>query len=141
MFLTTLTTEKINKTVVELNISKDLPKPTLKAFTRDFDRKKKASSFGCALDILIIAPVFSNVLSDVFLNIYVCRILNYKDKSLSFDYDGTPEYAIPKIKMLCNLRCLKARLRLLYNNYQRHSSLNLVLTQLKLSNIVIFGMT
>ena len=45
------------------------------------------------------------------------------------------QYAIPKIKMLCNLHCLKARLRLLCNKYQRHSSLNLVSQQLKLCNI------
>ena len=51
-----------------------------------------------------------------------------------------PEYAIPKIKMLCNLHCLKARLRLLCNKYQWHSSLNLVSQQLKLCNIFIFGM-
>ena len=44
-------------------------------------------------------------------------------------------------KMLCNLHCLKARLRLLCNKYQRHSSLSLVLGQLKLCNIFIFGMT
>ena len=50
------------------------------------------------------------------------------------------KYAIPKIKMLCNLHCLKARLRLLCNRYQRHSSLNLVSQQLKLHNIFIFGM-
>ena len=49
-------------------------------------------------------------------------------------------YAIPKIKMLCNLHCLKARLRLLCNKYQRHSSLNLVSQQLKLCDIFIFGM-
>ena len=49
-------------------------------------------------------------------------------------------YAIPKIKMLCNLRCLKTRLRLLCNKYQLHSSLNLVSRQLKLCNIFIFGM-
>ena len=33
-------------------------------------------------------------------------------------------YAIPKINMLCNLHCLEARLRLLCNKYQQHSSLN-----------------
>ena len=32
--------------------------------------------------------------------------------------------------MLCNLHCLKARLRLPCNKYQRHSSLNLVSGQL-----------
>ena len=42
--------------------------------------------------------------------------------------------------MLCNLCCLKTRLRLLCNKYQRHSSLNLVSQQLKLCNIFIFGM-
>ena len=50
------------------------------------------------------------------------------------------QYAIPKIKMLCNLHCLKARLRLLCNKYQQHSSLNLVSQQRKLCNIFIFGM-
>ena len=49
-------------------------------------------------------------------------------------------YAIPKINMLCNLCCLKTRLRLLCNKYQQHSSLNLVSQQLKLCNILIFGM-
>ena len=49
-------------------------------------------------------------------------------------------YAIPKIKMWCNLHCLKARLRLLCNKYHWHSSLNLVSGQLKLCNIFIFGM-
>ena len=43
-------------------------------------------------------------------------------------------------KLLCNLHSLKARLRLLCNKYQRHSSLNLVSRQLKLCNIFIFGM-
>ena len=42
--------------------------------------------------------------------------------------------------MLCNLHCLKSRLRLLCNKYQQHSSLNLVSQQLKLCNIFIFGM-
>ena len=42
--------------------------------------------------------------------------------------------------MLCNLHCLKARLRLLCNKYQRRSSLNLVSQQPKLCNIFIFGM-
>ena len=41
--------------------------------------------------------------------------------------------------MLCNLCCLKTRLRLLCNKYQRHSSLKLVSQQLKLCNIFIFG--
>ena len=50
------------------------------------------------------------------------------------------KYAISKINMLCNLCCLKTRLRLLCNKYQRHSSVNLVLQQLKLCNIFIFGM-
>ena len=50
------------------------------------------------------------------------------------------QYAIPKIKILCNLHCLKARLRLLFNKFQRHSSLNLVSQQPKLCNIFIFGM-
>ena len=50
------------------------------------------------------------------------------------------EYAIPKINMLCNLCCLKARLRLLCNKYQQHSSLNSVSQQLKLCNMFIFGM-
>ena len=50
------------------------------------------------------------------------------------------QYAIPKINMLCNLWCLKTRLRLLSNKYQKHSSLNLVSQQLKLCNIFIFGM-
>ena len=45
-----------------------------------------------------------------------------------------------RINMLCNLHCLKARLRLLCNKYQPHSSLNLVSQQLKLCNIFIFGM-
>ena len=45
------------------------------------------------------------------------------------------QYVIPKIKMLCNLHRLKARLRLLCNKYQRHSSLNLISQQLKLHNI------
>ena len=49
------------------------------------------------------------------------------------------QYAIPKIKMLCSLHCLKARLRLLCNKYHRHSSLNLVSQQLKLCKIFIFG--
>ena len=49
-------------------------------------------------------------------------------------------YAIPKINILCNLCCLKTRLRLLCNKYQRHSSLNLVSQQPKLCNIFIFGM-
>ena len=44
-------------------------------------------------------------------------------------------YAIPKIKMWYNLQCLKARLRLLCNKYQRHSSLNLVSGQIKLCHI------
>ena len=42
--------------------------------------------------------------------------------------------------MLCNLHCLKARLRLLGNKYQRHSSPNLVSQQLKSCDIFIFGM-
>ena len=42
--------------------------------------------------------------------------------------------------MLCSLHCLKAKLRLLGNKYQRHSSLNLVSQQLKLCNIFIFIM-
>ena len=42
--------------------------------------------------------------------------------------------------MLCNLCCLKTRLRLLCNKYQWHSSLNLASQQLKLCNIFIFGM-
>ena len=50
------------------------------------------------------------------------------------------QYAIPKINTLCNLCCLKTRLRLLCNKYKRHSSLNLVSQQLKLCNIFIFGM-
>ena len=50
------------------------------------------------------------------------------------------QYAIPKINMLCNLCCLKTRLRLLCNKYQQHSSLNLVSQRLKLCNIFIFGM-
>ena len=45
-------------------------------------------------------------------------------------------YAIPKIKSICNLHCLKVRLRTLCNKYQRHSSLNLVSQQLKLCNIL-----
>ena len=49
-------------------------------------------------------------------------------------------YAIPKINILCNLCCLKTRLRLLCNKFQQHSSLNLVSQQLKLCNIFIFGM-
>ena len=49
-------------------------------------------------------------------------------------------YVILKLNMLCNLCCLKTRLRLLCNKYQGHSSLNLVLQQLKLCNILIFGM-
>ena len=40
--------------------------------------------------------------------------------------------------MLGNLHCLKARLRLLCNKYQRHSSLSLVSQQLKLCNILDF---
>ena len=43
--------------------------------------------------------------------------------------------------MLCDLYCLKTRLRLLCNKDQRHSSLNLVSQLLKLCNIFIFGMT
>ena len=50
------------------------------------------------------------------------------------------QYAIPKIHMLCNLCCLKTRLRLLCDKYQWHSSLNFVSQQLKLFNIFIFGM-
>ena len=49
-------------------------------------------------------------------------------------------YAVPKIKMSCNLHCLKARLRLLCNKYQRYGSLNLVSQQLRLCNTFIFGM-
>ena len=41
--------------------------------------------------------------------------------------------------MLCKLHCLKARLRLLCNENERHSSLNFVSQQLKLCNIFIFG--
>ena len=52
----------------------------------------------------------------------------------------SPEYAIPKIKVLCNLHCLKVNLRLLCNKYQQHNSLNLVSQQLKLCDIFIFGM-
>ena len=48
--------------------------------------------------------------------------------------------AIPKITMLCNLHCLKARLKLLCNKYQLYSSLNLISQQLKLCNIFIFRM-
>ena len=50
------------------------------------------------------------------------------------------QYSIPKVKILCNLDCLQARLRLLCNKYQQYSSLNLVSKQLKLCNIFIFGM-
>ena len=50
------------------------------------------------------------------------------------------EYAISKINMLCNLCCLKTRLRLLCDKHQRHSSLNLVSQELELCNIFIFGM-
>ena len=50
------------------------------------------------------------------------------------------QYAIPKIKMLCNLSCLKRSSGCCAISYQRHSSLNLVLRQLKLCNIFIFGM-
>ena len=46
------------------------------------------------------------------------------------------EYAIPKIKMLCNLYCLKVRLRLLCNELSTASSLNLVLRQLSYVNIL-----
>ena len=51
----------------------------------------------------------------------------------------THEYAIPKIKMLCNLHCLKARLRLPYNKYQRRSRLNLISQQLGVSVEYLFG--
>ena len=47
--------------------------------------------------------------------------------------------AILKIKMVCNLYCLKARLKLLCNELSTASSLNLVSRQLKLCNIFIFG--
>ena len=50
------------------------------------------------------------------------------------------QYAIPKINMLCNLCCLKTRLRLLCEKNRLLSSLNLVSQQLKLCNIFIFGM-
>ena len=50
------------------------------------------------------------------------------------------QYGFLKIKMLCNLHCLKARLRLLCNKYIRQSSLNLVSQYLKLRYIFIFGM-
>ena len=50
------------------------------------------------------------------------------------DIPGIPkkctQYAIPKIKMLCNLYCLKARFRLLCNELSTASSLNLVSRQL-----------
>ena len=49
-------------------------------------------------------------------------------------------YAIPKIKILCDLHCLKAKLRLPCNKYQQLSSLNLISQQLKFCNILIFGM-
>ena len=43
-------------------------------------------------------------------------------------------------KMLCNLRCLKARLRLLYNKPSMASSLNLLSKRPKSHNIFSFGM-
>ena len=69
-----------------------------------------------------------------------CRYVISSRLAIPLLYVTTKQYAIPKIKMLCSLHCLKARLRLLGNKYQRHSSLNLVSQQLKLCNIFIFGM-
>ena len=56
-----------------------------------------------------------------------------------FGKQCTHEYAIPKIKVLCNLHCLKARLRLPYNKYQRRSRLNLISQQLGVSVEYLFG--
>ena len=75
--------------------------------------------------------------SHFFDNFYSCR---FPTSLFSIYKFIIKEYAIPKINMLCNLCCLKTRLRLLCNKYQQHSSLNLVSQRLKLCNIFIFGM-
>ena len=64
-----------------------------------------------------------------------CRFLN-----VLFLIRGFLLYPIPKIKMLCNLPCVKARLRLLCNKLSVDSSLCHVSGQLKLCNIFILGM-
>ena len=48
------------------------------------------------------------------------------------------QYAISKIRMLCDLYCLKARLKLRYNELSKANSMNLVSRQVKLCNIFIF---
>ena len=68
---------------------------------------------------------------------YFILVLHLCFHQLFFTLNG--QYAIPKINMLCNLCCLKTRLRRLCNKYQQHSSLNLVSQQFKLCNIFIFG--
>ena len=50
------------------------------------------------------------------------------------------EYAIPKIKMLCNLRCVKVRLRLQCIKNKRQNSSNLVSRTAKLCNLFVSGM-
>ena len=69
------------------------------------------------------------------ISVYGCNLNN-----VSWISPWFWQCAIPKISMLYNLCCLKTRLRLLCNKYQRYSSLNLVSQQLKLCNIFIFGM-
>ena len=72
----------------------------------------------------------------VFFSVYT----SFPGKICVKPWRNWPTYAISKINMLCNLCCLKTRLRLLSNKYQQHSSLNLVSQQFKLCNIFIFGM-
>ena len=64
------------------------------------------------------------------------RLPSLKDNYLYNSHESL-QYAIPKINMLCNLCCLKTRLRLLCNKYQRHSSLDHVSQQLKLCNMFV----
>ena len=81
----------------------------------------------------------SALLKDDWTNFKDFRLQGVPIKGMDKNFNSDP-YAIPKKNMLCNLCCLKTRLRLLCNKYQRHSSLNLVSQQLKLCNISIFGM-
>ena len=63
----------------------------------------------------------------LYMRTIMTTVDNFKAKDIQ---KRRLEDAIPKIKMLCNLHCLKARLSLLCNKYQWHSSLNLVSQQL-----------